>query len=86
MRENVGPWLGAIFCAVMAGITTVGNLWAHSRGGSEGAITMVYIVFMPMCFFFVGAYLTQLRNENREMRARLDAMDAANADGKTSSK
>jgi hypothetical protein len=77
MREKLGPWLPAIFCAVLAVITTVGNLWTYAVTGDNGSVTMVYIVFMPMCFFFVGAYLTQLRNENREMRTRLDALDSA---------
>jgi len=30
---------------------------------------------MPMCFYFVGVYLTVLRKENAELRNRLDAID-----------
>lgn len=77
MREKLGPWISAIFCAALAVITTVGNLWMYVVTGVNGSVTMVYIGFMPMCFFFVGAYLTHLRNENREMRTRLDALDNA---------
>ena len=76
MREQLGPWLPAVFCAVLAAITTIGNLWAYSKGGSDSAVTMVFMLFLPMCFYFVGAYLTQLRNENRDLLARLDALDA----------
>ncbi|QDT04372.1 hypothetical protein K227x_27630 [Rubripirellula lacrimiformis] len=77
MREKVAPWLPAGFCAVLAVITTVANLWAYRKGGSDNSATMVFMLFMPMCFFFVGAYLTQLRDENRELRTRLDALDRA---------
>ncbi len=75
MRDNLAPWIPAAFCAALAAIVTVANLWAYSNGGSDNAATLVFMLFMPMCFVFVGAYLTQLRNENREMRVRLDAID-----------
>ena len=75
MREKLGPWIPAAFCAVLAVIVTIANLWAYRNGGSDNAATMVFMLFMPGCFFFVGAYLTQLRNENREIRTRLDALD-----------
>ena len=75
MREKMAPWIPAVFCATLAVITTIANLWIYRNGGSDGAGTMVFMIFMPMCFFFVGAYLSQLRNENREMRLRLDALD-----------
>ncbi len=77
MREKIGPWIPALFCAVLAVITTVANLLAYRNGGSDNAATMVFMLFMPMCFFFMGAYLTQLRNENREIRLRLDAIDTS---------
>lgn len=75
MREKLGPWIPAGFCALLAVITTITNLWTYWNGGSENAATMVFVLFMPMCFFFVGAYLTQLKSENRELRIRLDALD-----------
>ncbi len=76
MREKLGPWLPAAFCAALAAIVTIGNLWAYSIGGSDNAITMVFILNMPMCFYFVGAYLTKLRNDNRELLLRLDALES----------
>lgn len=79
MREKVAPWIPAVFCAVLAVIVTVANLWGYRNGGSDQAATVVFMLFLPMCFFFVGAYLTQLRNENRQMRVRLDALDNAAA-------
>jgi peptidoglycan/LPS O-acetylase OafA/YrhL len=74
MRDKIAPWLPAGFCVVLAVIVTIANLWAYANGGSDGSATMIFMLFLPMCFFFVGAYLTQLRNENREIVARLDEL------------
>lgn len=70
MREKkLRPWVPAAFCATLALITTIGNLWA------DNSATFVFMIFLPVCFVFVGEILTQLQNENREMRLRLDALD-----------
>jgi len=73
MREKIGPWLPAIFCAALALIVTVGNVWASA---TDCGMNIVFIMNMPTCFFFVGSYLTKLKNDNRELRDRLDAMDS----------
>ena len=78
MREKIGPWLPALFCAALAVIVTVGNVWAAATGGSDSASTGTFILFMPMCFLFVGAYLTKLKKENCELRDRLDAIGLPN--------
>ncbi len=59
---------------MLALIVTIGNIWATAFGGSDSAATVVFIVNMPLCFFFVGAYLTKLRNDNLDLRERLNAM------------
>lgn len=76
-RNKIGPWLPALFCAVLAVIVTIANL-ASSDNGSTGT----YILFMPMCFYFVGAYLTKLKKENSELRDRLDAIDPPSDSGR----
>jgi F0F1-type ATP synthase assembly protein I len=75
MRDKFGPWLPVFFCAALAVIVTVANVWAATSGGSDSAATGTFILFMPICFFFVGAYLTKLRKENCDLRQRLDALD-----------
>lgn len=75
MRDKIGPWMPAVFCASLAVIVTIGNLWAVSAGGSDSAITLVYILFLPMCFFLIGRYLVKLNKDITELRERLDAAD-----------
>ncbi len=75
MSDKIRPWLPALFCAALAVIVTVANVWAAASGGSDSASTGTFILFMPMCFYFVGAYLTKLKRENCELRDRLDAID-----------
>jgi hypothetical protein len=75
MRNKIGPWQPAIFCGALAVLVTIGNLWGVAVSGSESVATGTFILFMPMCFYFVGVYLTVLRKENAELRKRLDAID-----------
>jgi hypothetical protein len=71
MREKLGPWLPAIFCAVLSLITVLGNLIGLFATGAAGASDVAFYCFLPMCFYFVGAYLMQLRQENRELREQI---------------
>ena len=77
MKERIGPWIPAIFSAALALIVTIGNLWGLVKAGTDGAANSGFIIFMPMCFFFVGAYFAQLRNEIQTLQRRLDALDSA---------
>lgn len=75
-RDRVGPWLPAVFCAVLGAICTTAGFWAMHNGGAMGDFGFLYMISMPMCFFFVGAYLAKLRSDNADLLARLDAIDA----------
>ena len=75
MKERIGPWLPAIFSAVLAIIVIVADLWALRIGGSAGAADTVYMIFLPMCFFFLGVYLSKLRKDYLELRDRLDSVN-----------
>ena len=77
MRKKLGPWLPAIFCAILSAITVIGNLIAYQITGNANAVSMVFHCFLPMCFFFVGAFLLQLQNENRELRSQIDTLTSA---------
>jgi hypothetical protein len=75
MRETLGPWIPAIFCAILSSITVVGNLFlAFAVGRSQAGLDMVFYCFLPMCFFFVSAYLSNPRKENLALRTRIDQL------------
>ena len=76
MRDKIGPWLPAIFCASLSLITIVANIAGLFMTGSTGAGEMTFYGFMPMCFFFVGVYLTQLKKKNQELVRRIDELAA----------
>lgn len=60
MRDKIGPWLPAIFCAAISLITVVAKVTERFAGARADAEEIAYYAFMPMNFFFVGAYLSQL--------------------------
>ena len=78
MREKLQPWIPAMFAASLCAITMVGNLTvafiSKTPGGLGSAMDPVFYANLPMCFYFVGAYLSKLRKENQELRAQLAAI------------
>jgi hypothetical protein len=74
MREKLGPWVPAIFCAVLSLITVLGDLVGRFTTGVPGAVDLVFYCFLPMCFYFAGAYLSQLRQENRDLRVQIQSL------------
>ena len=74
MREKLGPWLPAMFCAVLSLITVLSDLIGRFATGTTGAADVVFYCFLPMCFVFVGVFVSQLRQENRELREQIRAL------------
>ncbi len=80
MREKLGPWLAAIFCAILSTITIVTGLGLRFATGIVDPMPIAFYSFLPMCFFFVGAYLSKLQRENRELRSRIEALTIGGED------
>ena len=74
MRDKIGPWTPVIFCAGLSLLTVVGNLVTQFITGTSDGVTVVFYCFLPMCFYMVGAFLSQLQKENHELRARIDKL------------
>ena len=75
MYEKLGFWIPATFCAVLALITVVGNLILDFvNGTSRTGLDVVFYCFLPVCFYFVGMFLSQLRKDNIELRQRIDEL------------
>jgi hypothetical protein len=76
MKDKLGPWTPAIFCAFLSLITVTGNLFVGFTNGvtPSSGIDGVFYCFLPMCFYFVGALLSTLQRENRELRTRIEGL------------
>ena len=76
MREKLQPWMSAIFCACLSLIAIVSfiGMLLMNNGDTRVAVTVAlipFLSFLPMCFFHVGTSLSQMRQENRDLRAQL---------------
>ena len=74
MREKLLPWLPAIMCGVLSLITVTADIFGRFVTSTANVGLSTFICFLPMCFFHVGVMLKALRDENRELKRRLDAM------------
>ena len=72
MREKIWPWLPAIMCAVLSLITVVTDIFGRFTTGTANLGLSTFLCFLPMCFIHVGIMLSNLRDENRELKRRLD--------------
>jgi len=74
MREKLLPWQPAIMCAVLSLITLVADIFGRFATGTPNVGFSAFLCFLPMCFFHVGVMLKNLRDENRELKRRIDEM------------
>ena len=78
MREKLGPWIPTMFCAFLSLITVLGSLILDFLNGtSRSGLDLGFYCFLPMCFYFVGVFLSKLREENTDLRLRIDDLTRA---------
>ncbi len=82
MREKQMPWLPAISCGGLSLITVVTDLFGRFTTGTANVGLSTFLCFLPMCFFHVGVMLKNLRDENRELKRRLDEISLKEDDRK----
>ena len=80
MRDKFQPWMPAIFCTCLTLITIV-SFVLMSMGRTTNIPSLGFLAafapllsFLPMCFYFVGASLSQLRQENLELREQIQEL------------
>lgn len=72
MREKLMPWLPAMMCGALSLIAVVADIFGRFATGTANVGLSGFLCFLPMCFFHVGVMLKNLRDENRELKRRLD--------------
>ena len=72
LRRVAAPWLPAAFCAALSLITICQNLWLSVVNRTDtGGWSIVFLCFLPMCFFFVGAGMSKMQREISELRRQV---------------
>jgi hypothetical protein len=66
MKVKLQPWLPALFCAFL-------SLMALFVAPLDAAKPAFY-AFLPMCFFFVGAVISQMRREIIDLRRQVSEL------------
>ena len=84
MRDKMSPWLPAIFCATLSLITVVANVAGQFAGSTRDVGAIAFYGFMPMCFFFVGACLSQLKKERQELQKQIEELSKPSDDAAAS--
>ena len=74
VREKLSPWMAAISCGALSLITVTADIVGRFATGNENIGLTAFLCFLPCCFFHVGVMLKNLREENQELKRRLDAM------------
>jgi hypothetical protein len=76
MCDKLSPWAPAIFCAILSLLTVSGNLIVDFmiETAPLSGIDIPFYCFLPMCFYSVGAFLSNLQRENRELRTRIEEL------------
>ena len=71
MRDKIGPWQSAKFCAFLSLMTLAANVAGRFVGASAEVGAMAFYGFIPVCFFMVGVCLSQLKKENQALREQV---------------
>ena len=76
MKQTLAPWAAAIFCAVLSLICVLSNLLGLMFAGPSDAGNWVipFLCFLPMCFFYAGAGMSQMQAELRELKKQVSEL------------
>ena len=78
MREQLRPWIAAIYCAALGFIVILTEIITTviNRTPNFSSVGIVFYCFLPMCFYFVGDFLSSLRKENLALKSQVEELAA----------
>ena len=65
------PMVPFYFTATLAGITIIGDIWAYAATGTRGAVTTVFLCFLPVAFLMLGQQMIMLGKEVASLRDKV---------------
>ena len=74
MKQTISYWVPAAFCAFISLIALFGSI-----SSDAGWWRPAFFAFLPMCFYFVGALMSQMQREIRELQKQLAQMQEKRA-------
>lgn len=75
-RDAMQPWLPLVFSALLSMLAIVGPLVALMNAPMSSDWWLpVFAGFLPMCFFFAGSAMSQMRKEIAVLRQRVAALE-----------
>jgi len=74
----LAPWVATLFCATLSLITVVAQLWLVKANGSDGwGWSIPFLCFLPMCFFYAGAFVKNLQDQVTDLQRQVTELKAA---------
>lgn len=68
-NSSLSPWSPLRFCVVLSATSVVSNLLLTVINKREvGGWSLAFLCFLPTCFYFVGAVMSRMQNEIRDLR------------------
>ena len=66
---NRQPWMPFAFCTVLSAMALVKPLLLRDK--SDHLAITGFLIWLPMCFYFVGSVIARLQNDVRDLRRQL---------------
>ncbi len=79
-KRKGAQWVAAGMCAILSLLTISMNLILSVVNRTNvGGWAIVFLCFLPMCFFFVGAAATDMQTQIHELRQQFKILEERSA-------
>jgi hypothetical protein len=74
-----GHWASVAFCASLCAITLVQSIGGAFSEGLGRNWQLVFLAFLPMCFYYVAAVTTDMRRQILELKTQVEQLRKTSA-------